>query len=243
MHSISEAVPQGPRRDPGKKGKLTSAKPPLLQIEGRARDLAMFNLAIDSKLRGCDVVNLMVENVAPHGAAVDRATVRQRKTGRPVRFEMTEQTREAVDEYLRATGGKPGLSSSPAAAAAIGASRPGSMLGLSPGGSPASGSTRASMGRIRYAEPKRPSSTAVQAICARCSCSWATPRSKAPSAISGLRSMTLSPSRNRSTSELQRQSGLALPLFTRRNCARFGLRRANLLPVREHASFAPLSSP
>jgi integrase len=115
MQGISEAAPQSPRRDPWNKGKLTGAKPPLrpkhvwsirtkLQVEGRARDLAMFNLAIDSKLRGCDVVNLMVENVAPHGAAVDRATVRQRKTGRPVRFEMTEQTREAIDEYLRVTG-------------------------------------------------------------------------------------------------------------------------------------------
>ncbi len=119
MQSISEAAPQGARRDPWNKGKPTGAKPPLrpkhvwsirtkLQVEGRARDLAMFNLAIDSKLRGCDVVNLAVEDVAPQGVAVDRATVRQRKTGRPVRFELTEQTREAVDEYLRATGKKPG---------------------------------------------------------------------------------------------------------------------------------------
>jgi integrase len=115
MQGVSEAAPQSPRRDPWNKGKLTGAKPPLrpkhvwsirtkLQVEGRSRDLAMFNLAIDSKLRGCDVVNLMVENIAPHGAAVDRATVRQKKTGRPVRFEMTEQTREAIDEYLRVTG-------------------------------------------------------------------------------------------------------------------------------------------
>ena len=119
MQGISEAGPQGLRRDPWNKGKLTGAKPPLrpkhvwsirtkLQVEGRARDLAMFNLAIDSKLRGCDVVNLAVDDVAPQGVAVDRATVRQRKTGRPVRFELTEQTREAVDEYLRATGKKPG---------------------------------------------------------------------------------------------------------------------------------------
>jgi hypothetical protein len=50
-------------------------------VEGRTRDLAMFNLAIDSKLRGCDVVAIKVEDVAPHGYAADRATVRQRKTG------------------------------------------------------------------------------------------------------------------------------------------------------------------
>ena len=53
----------------------------------------MFNLAIDSKLRGCDVVALKVEDVAPNGYAIDRATIRQRKTGRPVKFELTEQTR------------------------------------------------------------------------------------------------------------------------------------------------------
>jgi integrase len=94
------------------KGKLIGPKPPLrpkhvwsirtkLQIEGRIRDLAMFNLAIDSKLRGCDVVGLKVEDIAPNGYAVERATVRQKKTGQPVRFELTEQTRQAVDEYVR----------------------------------------------------------------------------------------------------------------------------------------------
>jgi integrase len=108
-----------PNRVPWNKGKLTGAKPPLrpkhawsirtkLQIEGRARDLAMFNLAIDSKLRGCDVVAIRVEDVAAGGYTADRATVRQKKTGRPVRFELTEQTRQAVDDYLKATGKRPG---------------------------------------------------------------------------------------------------------------------------------------
>ncbi len=60
-------------------------------------------LAIDSKLRGCDVVSLRVADVAPHAFAIERATVRQRKTGRPVRFEITEQTRQAIDEYLGGT--------------------------------------------------------------------------------------------------------------------------------------------
>ena len=101
------------RTRPTNKGKLTGAKPPLqpkhvwairtrLQIAGRTRDLALFNLAIDSKLRGCDVVSLKVEDVAPHGYAIDRATIRQRKTGRPVKFEITEQTRQAIDT-LQAT--------------------------------------------------------------------------------------------------------------------------------------------
>jgi integrase len=107
------------KRIPWNKGKLIGAKPPLrqkhvwairtkLQIEQRTRDLAMFNLAIDSKLRGCDVVALKVEDVAPNGYSVDRATVRQKKTGRPVRFELTEQTRQAVDDYIRTAGKKPG---------------------------------------------------------------------------------------------------------------------------------------
>jgi len=107
------------RQTPWNKGKLTGAKPPLrprhvwsirskLQSAGRTRDLAMFNLAIDSKLRGCDVVALKVEDVAPNGYAADRATIRQKKTGQPVRFELTEQTRQAVDDYLRAAGKTPG---------------------------------------------------------------------------------------------------------------------------------------
>jgi integrase len=75
---------------------------------GRVRDLALFNLAIDSKLRGSDVVALRVEDVAPSGYAVDRAMVRQKKTGCSVRFELTEQTRQAVDDYIKATGRKPG---------------------------------------------------------------------------------------------------------------------------------------
>ena len=110
---------EGSHRSPWNKGKLIGSKPPLrtkevwsirtkLQVERRIRDLAMFNLSIDSKLRGSDVVSLTVEDVAPNGVAIDRATVRQKKTGHPVRFELSEQTREAVDDYIRATGKKPG---------------------------------------------------------------------------------------------------------------------------------------
>jgi integrase len=108
-----------PKQIPWNKGKLTGAKPPLrqkhvwairtkLQIEQRTRDLALFNLAIDSKLRGYDVVALKVEDVAPNGYCANRATVRQRKTGRPNRFELTEQTRQPVDDYIKTTGKKPG---------------------------------------------------------------------------------------------------------------------------------------
>jgi integrase len=68
----------------------------------------MFNLAIDSKLRGCDVVAIRVEDVAASGYAADCATVRQKKTGRPVRFELSEQTRQAIDDYLKAANKRPG---------------------------------------------------------------------------------------------------------------------------------------
>ena len=96
-------------KSPWNRGKLTGQKPPFqlkhvwairttLQINKRVRDLALFNLAIDSKLRGCDVVRLKIEDIAPHGYTIDRSTVRQRKTGRPVTFEITEQARQAGDE-------------------------------------------------------------------------------------------------------------------------------------------------
>ena len=78
------------------------------RVEHRTRDLALFNLAIDSKLRGCDVVALKVEEIAPNGYCADRATVRQRKIRLPVRFELTEQTRQAVDNYIKTASKKPG---------------------------------------------------------------------------------------------------------------------------------------
>jgi integrase len=118
MEEFENPTLQTPARNPWNKGKLIGAKPPLrskhvwsirtkLQIEGRKRDLALFNLAIDSKLRGCDVVSIRVEDIAPRGYAVDRVTVRQKKTGHPVRFEITEQTRHALDDYTKAAGQDP----------------------------------------------------------------------------------------------------------------------------------------
>jgi integrase len=108
-----------PRRIPWNKGKLIGPRPPLrqkhvwairtrLQIERQVPELTLFNLAIDSKLRGCDLVALRVDDVARNGCAIERTSVRQRKTGRQVRFELTEQTRQAIDDYLTKTGKKPG---------------------------------------------------------------------------------------------------------------------------------------
>jgi integrase len=96
---------------PWNKGRLIGQMRPLkpkevwairvrLQLEGRKRDLALFNLAIDSKLRDCDLVSLRVDDVCVGGRVRDRATVIQKKTGRPVQFEITEQTQSAVRDWL-----------------------------------------------------------------------------------------------------------------------------------------------
>jgi len=99
------------RKVPWNKGRLTGQKRPLkpkdvwairvrLQLEHRVRDLALFNLAIDSKLRGCDLVGLEVDDVCAVGRVRDRATIIQKKTGRPVQFEITEQTRRSIQDWL-----------------------------------------------------------------------------------------------------------------------------------------------
>jgi integrase len=119
MHENEIPATAVPKRIPWNKGKLIGPRPPLrqkhvwairtrLQIERQVRELALFNLAIDSKLRGCDLVALRVDDVARNGNAIERTSVRQRKTGRPVRFELTEQTRQAIDDYLTSAGKKPG---------------------------------------------------------------------------------------------------------------------------------------
>lgn len=96
---------------PWNKGKLVGQKAPLrlrdiwairvrLQIADRARDLALFDLAIDSKLRACDLTKLRVRDIA-HGEHVSsQATVMQQKTQRPVQFEITEQTRAALETWI-----------------------------------------------------------------------------------------------------------------------------------------------
>lgn len=96
-------------------GKLTGQKPALkmkevwsirarLELRRRVRNLALFNLAIDSKLRGCDLVRLRVEDVWAGGEAKTRGIIIQKKTGRPVQFEITEQTRIAVAALIRRHG-------------------------------------------------------------------------------------------------------------------------------------------
>jgi len=185
-------------RVPWNKGKLTGQKPPLrpkhvwsirsrLQVDGRIRDLAMFNLAIDSKLRGCDVVCLKVEDVAPHGIAIDRATVRQRKTCCSVRFELTEQTRESVDAYLRAAAKKSGEFLFPGRRHRNRSltTRQYARLVLSPNGSAASDSIQGFSAPTRYDAPRLRSFTGGPAIFAPYNYSWAIEKSKVPFDISG----------------------------------------------------------
>ena len=97
--------------EPWNKGKLIGQKVPLklkdiwairirLQLGHKIRDLALFNLAIDSKLRACDLVKLRVSDVTHGGQMASRAMAMQQKTGRPVQFEITQLTREAVQAWI-----------------------------------------------------------------------------------------------------------------------------------------------
>jgi len=98
-------------KGPWNKGKLVGQKPPLklreiwairirLQISNRIRDLALFNLAIDSKLRSCDLVSLRVLDIANGDHVAKRAMITQQKTQQPVQFEITGQTRKAVSKWI-----------------------------------------------------------------------------------------------------------------------------------------------
>ncbi len=184
---------------PWNKGKIVGAKPPLrpkyvwsirtkLQVEGRLRDLALFNIAIDSKLRGCDVVGLKVDDVAPSGYAADRASVRQKKTGRPVKFELTESTRQTIDDYLRATGKKRGdclFTGRRGSGCSLTTRQYARLLSGWPAGI---GWILTCSERMRSVEQRRPLSIGAPATCEPCSCFWGTPKSRAPSGTWELKS-------------------------------------------------------
>ena len=110
-----QLLEDSPRREPWNKGKLVGQRRPLkpkeiwgirirLQMEGNIRDLALLNLAIDSKLRGCDLVRLRVADVTHSGRVMSRANVMQRKTGQPVQFEITEETQESISAWIEHGG-------------------------------------------------------------------------------------------------------------------------------------------
>ena len=100
---------------PWNKGKIVGQKAPLklkdvwairtrLEMANRLRDLALFNLAIDSKLRACDLVKLKLADISHGGQIAHRAIILQQKTQRPVQFEVTDQTRESVSRWVRHAG-------------------------------------------------------------------------------------------------------------------------------------------
>ena len=100
-----------PNRAPWNKGRLVGQKRPLLpkqvwairarlELADNLRDLALFNLSIDSKLRGCDLVSLRVADLVVGGSVRDRVSIIQSKTGRPVQFEVSENTRKSVLEWV-----------------------------------------------------------------------------------------------------------------------------------------------
>jgi integrase len=100
------------RKEPWNKGKLIGQKPPLklneiwgirirLQLENKKRELALFNLAIDSKLRACDLVRLRVQDVHSGGCVASRTKVIQKKTQLSVQFELTLQTRIAIEKWIK----------------------------------------------------------------------------------------------------------------------------------------------
>jgi integrase len=102
---------------PWNKGKLVGQKAPLkikeiwairvrLQVFLRTRELALFNLGIDSKLRACDLLKLRVRDIAHGERIAARAIVVQQKTSRPVQFEITESTRSALAEWIRLSGSR-----------------------------------------------------------------------------------------------------------------------------------------
>ena len=103
------------RREPWNKGKIVGQKAPFkpkdiwalrvrFQMENRIRELALFNLGIDSKLRGCDLVSLKVRDVSHGDQIASRAVVMQHKTQRPVQFEITPGTREALLKWMKLAG-------------------------------------------------------------------------------------------------------------------------------------------
>jgi len=102
-------------REPWNKGKIVGQKAPFklkdiwalrvrLQMENRVRELALFNLGVDSKLRGCDLVALKVRDVCHGDQVASRAVVMQHKTQRPVQFEITPAARDAVQKWIKTAG-------------------------------------------------------------------------------------------------------------------------------------------
>lgn len=115
MENLTQSVL---RHQPWNKGKLVGQKSPFklreiwairvrMQLAHRDRDLALFNLALDSKLRACDLTKLRVSDICHGSTVATRAIIMQQKTSRPVQFEITEPTRESLSTWIGAAGIEP----------------------------------------------------------------------------------------------------------------------------------------
>jgi hypothetical protein len=115
LETIMGSTGNANHREPWNKGKVVGQKAPFkvkdiwalrvrLQMENRVRELALFNLGIDSKLRGCDLVSLKVRDICHGDQVAARAVVMQHKTQRPVQFEITSASRDAVQKWIKQAG-------------------------------------------------------------------------------------------------------------------------------------------
>jgi len=201
---------------PWNKGRLTGQKRPLkpkdvwairvrLQLQHRARDLALFNLAIDSKLKGCDLVRLQVDDVCAAGRVRDRATIIQKKTGRPVQFEITEQTRAAIRAWLPEVESRNGRYLFPSRFRAQPHLSTRQYARIVHAWVESAGLYSSAYGTHSMRRKRRPRSTRRRATYEPSNCSSGTRSSKARSAISASRSMTRSASPSRSSCRLSRR--------------------------------------
>jgi hypothetical protein len=214
MHTATP-LPVPRKRTPWNKGRLIGQKRPLkpkdvwatrvrlqLQLQGRKRDLALFNLAIDSKLRGCDLVRLQVDNVCAGGRVRDRGTVIQQKQGD--RSSSKSWSRPGPRSMIgcRRWNSGTGATCSRAVSEPNRISLLGNTLASSMPGSRVRGSTVRPTAHIQCAERRRRRSTERPVTFERFSFCSGIRSSKALSDISGSRSMTLSASQSRSNSDL-----------------------------------------
>ena len=193
-------APQSPTRVPWNRGRIIGPKPPLkpkhiwairtrLQHDGHIRDLAMFNVAIDSKLRGCDLVKLRVSDVHLGEGVRLRTTIVQQKTGRPVPFEMTEPTRDALTVWLKKRGSRSSDWLFPSRSQAGDHITTRQYGRLVDDWVTLAGPDPPTTAPIACAGPRSPSSTSERAICAPASSCSVIPSWRALSATSELRLM------------------------------------------------------
>ena len=161
-----QLIEDAPRDEPWNKGKLIGQKKPLklkeiwairirLQMAERHRDLALFNLAIDSKLRGCDLTKLRVSDVTHGGRVMARAMVMQQKTQQPVQFEITDETQESTATWIKAKNLRSGDYLFPSRFTSHHTFPHGSICGSYKGGFTVRGSTQPPTAPTRCAERKR----------------------------------------------------------------------------------------